>query len=215
MHMMQSSWVRAAPARPTAMLLARKGYRVLAVDRATFPSDTISTHVLHPLGVGALGPVGTAGSADGNRMPADPHLCLRLRSVHPRRRAGHGGSARRLLPAADGPRQAAGGRGGGGRRGNSRGLHRREVLIEDGRVVGIKGRSKRGDSVIRARQDRRRRRRPAARSSRRRCGPSSTTRSRRCSRATTATGAGCRWTAGLRTTSATSADLPRFRRTTT
>src|SRR4030095_12631801 len=28
---------------PTAMLLARKGYRVLAVDRATFPSDTVYT----------------------------------------------------------------------------------------------------------------------------------------------------------------------------
>src|SRR5258707_3367831 len=39
---------------PTAMLLARKGYRVLVVDRATFPSDTVSTHVLHPLGVAAL-----------------------------------------------------------------------------------------------------------------------------------------------------------------
>jgi 2-polyprenyl-6-methoxyphenol hydroxylase-like FAD-dependent oxidoreductase len=36
------------------MLLARKGYRVLAVDRATFPSDTISTHLIHPPGVGAL-----------------------------------------------------------------------------------------------------------------------------------------------------------------
>ena len=32
---------------PTAMLLARKGYRVLAVDRATFPSDTVSTHIVH------------------------------------------------------------------------------------------------------------------------------------------------------------------------
>jgi 2-polyprenyl-6-methoxyphenol hydroxylase-like FAD-dependent oxidoreductase len=39
---------------PTAMLLARKGYRVLAVDRATFPSDTVSTHLIHPPGVGAL-----------------------------------------------------------------------------------------------------------------------------------------------------------------
>jgi len=29
---------------PTAMLLARKGYRVLLVDRAAFPSDTMSTH---------------------------------------------------------------------------------------------------------------------------------------------------------------------------
>ena len=39
---------------PTAMLLARKGYRVLAVDRATFPSDTISTHHIHAPGVAAL-----------------------------------------------------------------------------------------------------------------------------------------------------------------
>jgi 2-polyprenyl-6-methoxyphenol hydroxylase-like FAD-dependent oxidoreductase len=40
---------------PTAMLLARKGYRVLVVDRATFPSDTVSSHVVHPLGAAALG----------------------------------------------------------------------------------------------------------------------------------------------------------------
>jgi flavin-dependent dehydrogenase len=39
---------------PTAMLLARKGYKVLVVDRATFPSDTISTHVMHPPGVSAM-----------------------------------------------------------------------------------------------------------------------------------------------------------------
>src|ERR1044072_7919709 len=39
---------------PTAMLLARKGYRVLAVDRAVFPSDTVSTHMVHPLAVRAL-----------------------------------------------------------------------------------------------------------------------------------------------------------------
>ena len=39
---------------PTAMLLARKGYKVLLVDRATFPSDTISTHVIHPAGIAAL-----------------------------------------------------------------------------------------------------------------------------------------------------------------
>jgi flavin-dependent dehydrogenase len=40
---------------PTAMLLARKGYKVLVVDRASFPSDTLSTHILHPPGVAALG----------------------------------------------------------------------------------------------------------------------------------------------------------------
>jgi flavin-dependent dehydrogenase len=39
---------------PTAMLLARKGYKVLVVDRAAFPSDTVSTHILHPPGVSAL-----------------------------------------------------------------------------------------------------------------------------------------------------------------
>ncbi len=39
---------------PTAMLLARKGYRVLVVDRATFPSDTLSTHILHPPGVASM-----------------------------------------------------------------------------------------------------------------------------------------------------------------
>jgi 2-polyprenyl-6-methoxyphenol hydroxylase-like FAD-dependent oxidoreductase len=32
------------------MLLARKGYRVLLVDKATFPSDTISTHIIWPHG---------------------------------------------------------------------------------------------------------------------------------------------------------------------
>ena len=39
---------------PTAMLLARHGHRVLVVDRSTFPSDTISTHFVHPPGVAAL-----------------------------------------------------------------------------------------------------------------------------------------------------------------
>jgi flavin-dependent dehydrogenase len=39
---------------PAAMLLARKGYRVLVVDRASFPSDTVSTHFIHAPGVAAL-----------------------------------------------------------------------------------------------------------------------------------------------------------------
>jgi flavin-dependent dehydrogenase len=39
---------------PTAMLLARHGYRVLMVDRATFPSDTVSTHFIWPPGVACL-----------------------------------------------------------------------------------------------------------------------------------------------------------------
>ncbi|MDQ3878454.1 MAG: FAD-dependent monooxygenase, partial [Actinomycetota bacterium] len=31
---------------PTAMLLAREGHKVLLVDRAKFPSDTMSTHFI-------------------------------------------------------------------------------------------------------------------------------------------------------------------------
>jgi 2-polyprenyl-6-methoxyphenol hydroxylase-like FAD-dependent oxidoreductase len=38
----------------TAMLLAGKGYDVLLVDRASFPSDSVSTHVIHPPGLTAL-----------------------------------------------------------------------------------------------------------------------------------------------------------------
>ena len=35
----------------TAMLLARQGHRVLALDRAALPSDTVSTHALLRSGV--------------------------------------------------------------------------------------------------------------------------------------------------------------------
>jgi 2-polyprenyl-6-methoxyphenol hydroxylase-like FAD-dependent oxidoreductase len=38
----------------TAMLLARKGFQVLLVDRATFPSDTPTGHYIHQSGVGRL-----------------------------------------------------------------------------------------------------------------------------------------------------------------
>jgi 2-polyprenyl-6-methoxyphenol hydroxylase-like FAD-dependent oxidoreductase len=37
-----------------AMLLARHGHRVLLVDRARFPSDAVSTHLIHPPGMAAL-----------------------------------------------------------------------------------------------------------------------------------------------------------------
>src|ERR1043165_7763312 len=43
-----------AAGSPTAMLLARKGHRVLLVDRASFPSDTLSTHYIHQPGVSRL-----------------------------------------------------------------------------------------------------------------------------------------------------------------
>src|SRR5687768_8108201 len=40
---------------PTAMLLARRGFKVVLLDKATFPSDTISTHILWPHGAEILG----------------------------------------------------------------------------------------------------------------------------------------------------------------
>jgi 2-polyprenyl-6-methoxyphenol hydroxylase-like FAD-dependent oxidoreductase len=45
---------------PTAMLLAKHGHRVLLVDRARFPSDTVSTHLIHPPGMAALARWGLA-----------------------------------------------------------------------------------------------------------------------------------------------------------
>ncbi len=39
---------------PTAMLLARKGYRVLLLDRDAFPSDRMSTHWVHQPGIAHL-----------------------------------------------------------------------------------------------------------------------------------------------------------------
>ena len=40
---------------PTAMLLARHGYRVLLLDKDSFPSDTMSTHYIHQPGIARLG----------------------------------------------------------------------------------------------------------------------------------------------------------------
>ncbi len=39
---------------PTAMLLARAGYKVLLLDKARFPSDKLSTHYIQPPGVKCL-----------------------------------------------------------------------------------------------------------------------------------------------------------------
>jgi 2-polyprenyl-6-methoxyphenol hydroxylase-like FAD-dependent oxidoreductase len=61
----------------TAMLLARQGLRVLAVDRASFPSDTISSHQLQVPGVallhqwGLLGNLAAAGTPPARRVRFD------------------------------------------------------------------------------------------------------------------------------------------------
>jgi flavin-dependent dehydrogenase len=51
------------------MLLAREGYQVLLVDQASFPSDTLSTHVIHSPGVAALSRWGLLGKVVASGCP--------------------------------------------------------------------------------------------------------------------------------------------------
>jgi flavin-dependent dehydrogenase len=55
---------------PTAMLLAQASYRVLLLDKATFPSDTMSTHLVHPPGVAALARWGLLEGLEATGCPA-------------------------------------------------------------------------------------------------------------------------------------------------
>src|SRR4051794_17346012 len=61
---------------PTAMLLARAGRRVLLVDRAGFPSDTLSTHYIHQTGVACLERWGLAGAVAASGCPPLRQLTL-------------------------------------------------------------------------------------------------------------------------------------------
>jgi 2-polyprenyl-6-methoxyphenol hydroxylase-like FAD-dependent oxidoreductase len=132
---------------PTAMLLARKGYRVLAVDRATFPSDTISTHILHPLGVAALS---RWGLLEQLKATACPPIHTYAFDFGPFTIAGAPGTAE--APVAYCPRRTlldkllvdAAAQSGAEIR---EGFTVEKILIEDGRAAGIKGRSNRGQSV--------------------------------------------------------------------
>ena len=132
---------------PTAMLLARKGYRVLVVDRATFPSDTVSSHVVHPLGAAALA---RWGLIDRLTATGCPPMHTYAFDFGPFTLSGSPGTkdapvaycARRTVldkllvdAAAEAGAEIR------------EGFTVAEVLIEDGRMVGIKGRSKGGETV--------------------------------------------------------------------
>jgi 2-polyprenyl-6-methoxyphenol hydroxylase-like FAD-dependent oxidoreductase len=133
---------------PTAMLLARKGYRVLAVDRASFPSDTVSTHILHPLGVRALS---NWGLLDRLTATGCPPMHTYSFDFGPFTLSGAPGT--RDAPVAYCPRRTildkllvdAAAQSGAQIR---EGFVVEEVLVEHGRVAGIKGRSKSGESII-------------------------------------------------------------------
>ena len=58
----------------TGMLLARKGYRVLVVDRAVFPSDTISTHQVQLPGIARLKRWGLLDKIIATNSPAITHV---------------------------------------------------------------------------------------------------------------------------------------------
>ncbi|MDQ3757181.1 MAG: FAD-dependent monooxygenase [Actinomycetota bacterium] len=55
---------------PTAMLLARRGHRVLLLDKASFPSDTLSTHLIHAAGTAALARWGLLDAVAASGAPA-------------------------------------------------------------------------------------------------------------------------------------------------
>lgn len=133
---------------PTAMLLARRGYRVLLMDRASFPSDTISTHLLHPRAVEALSRWGLLDRLIATRCPP-------IHTYHydfgPLTISGAPGTDK--APVAFCPRRtildkllidAAAAAGAEVREA----FTVEEVLIESGAVVGIRGHAEDGASVI-------------------------------------------------------------------
>jgi flavin-dependent dehydrogenase len=132
---------------PTAMLLARKGYRVLVVDRATFPSDTLSTHLVHPPGIAALQRWGLLDRIVATGCPAIDTYSFDLGPIT---LTGSPGTAER--PVAYGPRrtvldsllvEAAAEAGAEVREG----FTVTDVVTKDGRVTGIRGRGDNGSTV--------------------------------------------------------------------
>jgi flavin-dependent dehydrogenase len=133
---------------PTAMLLARKGYRVLLVDRATFPSDSPKNHYIRQMGVaqltrwGLLDRVAASGCPPVRKHTVDfGDFPLTGYPIFPDGVDAEYGPRRIVLDKilVDAAVEA-----GAELR---EGFSVQEIVIEDGRVVGIKGRSKGSESV--------------------------------------------------------------------
>ncbi|MGA4838161.1 NAD(P)/FAD-dependent oxidoreductase [Streptomyces sp. G45] len=139
---------------PTALLLARKGHRVLLLDRATFPSDTVSTHMITVEGSAQLRRWGLLHQIEASGCPAVTNIVLDLCFE----RYGHFTLEGFPYPDEDGfaaiyaPKRtvldkilvdAAAAAGAEVREGFSV----REVLTEGGRVVGVRGRGASGIPV--------------------------------------------------------------------
>ena len=63
----------------TAMLLARRGLRVLVLEQARFPSDTLSTHQIQLPGVACLARWGLLDKVIASNAPPTPGGGLRAR----------------------------------------------------------------------------------------------------------------------------------------
>jgi flavin-dependent dehydrogenase len=133
---------------PTAMLLARSGYRVLLVDKARFPSDTMSTHLAHPPAVAALARWGILDRLEATNCPPITRYSFDFGPVtvagtpRPADGADRAYCPRRivldalLVEAADEAGAEV-----------REGFTVEEVVIDDGRVTGVRGHAKGGDTV--------------------------------------------------------------------
>jgi flavin-dependent dehydrogenase len=133
---------------PTAMLLARKGYRVLVVDRATFPSDTLSTHAVKYAATASLHRWGLLERVMATNCPPITRGTLDLGpfalsgSAPPLDGIGHACAPRRYLLDAI-LAEAAVAAGAELREGFSV----QEIVFDDGRVAGVRGRAAGGATV--------------------------------------------------------------------
>jgi flavin-dependent dehydrogenase len=133
---------------PTAMLLARAGHRVLLVDKTTFPSDTMSTHVVHPPGVAALERWGLLDALEDSGCPPLERYAFDFGPVsvagspRPIDGVARAYCARRTV--LDDLLAQAAVRAGAELR---EGFVVDEILFDDGRVTGIRGHATDGGSV--------------------------------------------------------------------
>jgi len=63
---------------PTAMLLARQGYRVLLLDKASFPSETVSTHMISVGGSAQIRRWGLLEQIEATNCPPVTNIILDL-----------------------------------------------------------------------------------------------------------------------------------------
>jgi flavin-dependent dehydrogenase len=133
---------------PVGLLLARKGYRVLLVDRAAFPSDAISSHIIHLPGVarmkrwGLLDRLRATGCPPVRRVRFDPGPFVLTGTPPPLDEVDESYCPRRtvldklLVEAAVESGCAMRER-----------FTVRELTVQDGRVTGIRGQTEGGSLV--------------------------------------------------------------------